>query len=61
MIEEWELLSKHEQLEKVMEKVLADTGYGELILGIPGIGVVTTASRDSIIPVRYAKWQDTTL
>ena len=25
-------------------KALADTGYGEIILGIPGIGVVTAAS-----------------
>jgi len=45
MIEELELLSKQlEQLEKAMEKVLADTEYGELILSIPGIGVVTAAS-----------------
>lgn len=41
MIEELELLTKQlEQLKKVMEKALADTGYGELILSIPGIGVV---------------------
>jgi len=45
MIEELELLIKQlEQLEKAMEKALADTGYGEIILGIPGIGVVTAAS-----------------
>jgi transposase len=45
MIEELELLTKQlEQLEKAMEKALADTGYGELILSIPGIGVVTAAS-----------------
>jgi len=45
MIEELELLTKQlEQLESAMEKALADTGYGEIILGIPGIGVVTAAS-----------------
>ena len=45
MIEELELLTKQlEQLEKAMEKALADTGYGEPILSIPGIGVVTAAS-----------------
>ena len=45
MIEEWELLTKQlGQLKKAMEKVLADTGYGESILSIPGIGVVTAAS-----------------
>lgn len=45
MIEELELLTKQlKQLEAVMEKALADTGYGEIILGIPGIGVVTAAS-----------------
>jgi len=27
-----------------MEKTLADIGYGELILSIPGIGIVTAAS-----------------
>jgi len=42
MIEELELLTKQlEQLEKAMEKALADTWYGEIILSIPGIGVVT--------------------
>lgn len=45
MIEELELLEKQlEQLETAMEKALAKTGYGEIILGIPGIGVVTAAS-----------------
>jgi len=45
MIEELELLTKQlKQLEKAMEKVLADTGYIKLILSIPGIGVVTAAS-----------------
>jgi len=45
MIEELELLTKQlEQLETAMEKGLSDIGYGEIILGIPGIGVVTAAS-----------------
>ena len=45
MIEELELLTKQlKQLEKAMEKALADTGYDKLILSIPGIGVVTAAS-----------------
>lgn len=45
MLEELELLTKQlEQLETVMEKALGDTGYSEIILGIPGIGVVTAAS-----------------
>ena len=45
-----------EQLEKAMEKTLADTGYGELILSIPGIGVVTAASLLGEIgdPMRFA-------
>jgi transposase len=45
MIEELELLTKQlEQLETAMELALAKTGIGEIILGIPGIGVVTAAS-----------------
>lgn len=45
MIEELELLVKQlEHLETVMGKALADTGFGDIILSIPGIGVVTAAS-----------------
>jgi len=45
MIEELELLTKQlKQLEKTMEIALAETGIGEIILGIPGIGVVNAAS-----------------
>ncbi|MCM1565213.1 MAG: IS110 family transposase [Dehalobacter sp.] len=45
MIEELELLTKQlEQLENAMELALAQTKYGEIILGIPGIGVVSAAS-----------------
>lgn len=45
MLEELELLTKQlEQLETAMEKALADTGFSGIILGIPGIGVVTAAS-----------------
>jgi transposase len=45
MIEELELLTKQlDLLETEMEKALADTGFGEIILSIPGIGVVTAAS-----------------
>lgn len=45
MIEELELLTKQlEQIESAMELALADTGMKEIILGIPGIGVVTAAS-----------------
>ena len=45
MIEELELLTKQlAQIETVMELALADTGLGEIILGIPGIGIVTAAS-----------------
>ena len=44
MIEELELLTKQlEQIESAMELALADTGMKEIILGIPGIGVVTAA------------------
>lgn len=45
MIEELELLTKQlTQIEIAMELALADTGFEEIILGIPGIGVVTAAS-----------------
>lgn len=45
MIEELELLTKQlEQLERAMEQALVETGFREIILGIPGIGVVTAAS-----------------
>jgi transposase len=45
MIEELELLIKQlTQIETAMELALADTGFREIILGIPGIGVVTAAS-----------------
>lgn len=44
MLEELELLTKQiEQIKTEMEKALAGTGIGEIILGIPGIGVVTGA------------------
>lgn len=45
MIEELELLTKQlDQVESTMELALAETGIGEIILGIPGIGVVSAAS-----------------
>src|SRR5680860_180387 len=45
MLEELELLTKQlEQIEKEMEIALAKTGFGEIILSIQGIGVVTAAS-----------------
>ena len=45
MIEELELLTRQlEQIERAMEKALADTGMKETILSIPGIGTVTAAS-----------------
>jgi len=45
MIEELELLTKQlEQIESAMGLALADTGMKEIILGIPGIGIVTAAS-----------------
>lgn len=45
MIEELELLIKQlDQLEDAMGEALADTGYRKIILGIPGIGVVSAAS-----------------
>src|SRR5674476_906975 len=45
MIEElvW-LMKQLTQIETAMELALADTGFREIILGIPGIGVVTAAS-----------------
>jgi len=57
MIEELELLTKQlEQVESAMELALAQTGIGEIILGIPGIGVVTAASFLGEIgdPLRFA-------
>lgn len=43
MIEELELLTKQlDQIESAMEKALVDTGFGEIVLSIPGI--VTAAS-----------------
>ena len=45
MIEELELLTKQlEQIQKAMELALIDTGIKEIILSIPGIGVVSAAS-----------------
>ena len=45
MIEELELLtSQLERLEVEMEKALEDTGFREIILSVPGIGVVTAAT-----------------
>jgi len=45
LIEELELLTKQlEQIESAMGLALAETGLKEIILGIPGIGVVTAAS-----------------
>lgn len=45
MIEELELLTKQLNFLGIeMEKALADTGFGEIILSIPGIGVVSAAS-----------------
>lgn len=45
MIAELELLNQQlEQLESAMKQALADTGFGDIILGIPGIGVITAAS-----------------
>ena len=42
MIEELELLTR--QLEQIERAALSDTGFKELILSIPGVGVVTAAS-----------------
>lgn len=45
MIEELELLIRQlEQLEKAMDQALGETGFGNIILSIPGIGIVTAAS-----------------
>lgn len=45
MIEELELLTKQlEQLEAAMGKALEDTGFGKIVLGMQGIGVITAAS-----------------
>jgi len=45
MIEELELLNKQLiQIEGAMDQALTATGYKEIILSVPGIGVVTAAS-----------------
>lgn len=45
MIEELELLTTQlEKIEKSMEKELLKTGFGDIVLSIQGIGVVTAAS-----------------
>lgn len=45
MVEELELLTKQlERIEEAMELALTDTGFKELILSIPGIGIVTAAT-----------------
>jgi len=44
LLEEFELLTRQlAQVEKGMEAALAETGLKEILLGIPGIGVVTAA------------------
>jgi transposase len=57
LIEELELLEKQlEQLEQAMEEALTLTGYKEIILSIPGIGIVTAASflGNTGDPLRFA-------
>lgn len=45
MVEELDLLTRQlEQIENAMELALSQLGYGEIILGIQGIGIVTAAS-----------------
>jgi len=45
LIQELELMEKQlDQLEQAMEQVLTLTGYKEIILSIPGIGIITAAS-----------------
>lgn len=45
MIEELELLTRQlHQLGEAMEKALSVTGYREMILSVPGIGIVSAAS-----------------
>lgn len=45
MIAELELLiGQLEQIESAMKQALDYTGFGDIILGIPGIGVITAAS-----------------
>jgi transposase len=45
MIEELELLMKQlKQIETAMEEALRETGIDKILLGIPGVGVVTCAS-----------------
>jgi transposase len=44
LLEEFELLTRQlAQVEKAMEQALADTGMKEIVLSIPGIGIVTAA------------------
>jgi len=57
MIEELELLTEQlEQIKSAMEVALKDTGLKEIILSIPGVGVVTAASLLGEIgdPLRFA-------
>lgn len=45
MVEEFDLLKKQlGRIEDSMELTLAGTGFKEIILGVPGIGVITAAS-----------------
>jgi len=45
LIQELELMEKQlDQLEQAMEQALANTGFKEIILSIPGIGITTAAS-----------------
>lgn len=45
LLEELELLEKQlDQVEQAMEQALTHTGFQEIILSIPGVGIVTAAS-----------------
>jgi transposase len=45
LIQELELLEKQlEQLEQAMQQALSNTGFQEIILSIPGVGITTAAS-----------------
>jgi transposase len=45
LIEELELMEKQlDQLETAMEQALNNTGFKEIILSIPGVGIITAAS-----------------
>jgi len=45
LIQELELLEKQlDQLEQAMEQALTHTGFKEIILSIPGVGIITAAS-----------------